>query len=281
MEAFYMDQNNWRIIQDSLGDGTLNMITDQAILMACNEGKVPATLRLYGWQRPTLSIGYSQDASQYIDQESCKRNNIPVVRRFTGGRALLHQYEMTYSVIAPIPHPAFPGSLRGSFDRISQAIVESLRIGGIEDATVARKNKTGNASGRSPACFSMANHCEIIVCGKKLVGSAQRRLRSAFLQHGSVILDMDPQLTHTLLKYSSETEKQAVLDSLISNTTTLKQLLRRNVKKGEVFQWFLQGFQKSLPGNWSQGELTRQESDFIEDLRIKESLPFNGETIVT
>jgi lipoyl(octanoyl) transferase len=263
-----MDQYSWRIIQDSPGDGTLNMITDRAILMACNEGKVPATLRLYGWQRPTLSIGYSQEISQYIDLESCERNNIPVVRRFTGGRALLHQYEMTYSVIAPIPHPAFPGSLRGSFERISQAILESLRIGGIEDAAVAEKNKIRDVSGRSPACFSMANHCEIVVRGKKLVGSAQRRLRSAFLQHGSVILDMVPKLTHTLLKYSSEAQKQAVSDSLISNTTSLKQLLQRNLENEEVNQWFLKGFQKTFLGNWDKGELTRHESDLIESFRV-------------
>ncbi|MBC8285183.1 MAG: lipoate--protein ligase family protein, partial [Nitrospinae bacterium] len=181
------------------------MITDRAILLACNEGQVPATLRLYGWKRPTLSIGYSQDISKYIDLESCKKNNIPVVRRFTGGRALLHQYELTYSVIAPIPHPAFPGSLRGAFERISRAILESLEMGGIEAAQVAaRKDRTRNTeSGRSPACFSVANHCEITVQGKKLVGSAQRRLRSAFLQHGSVLLDTDPHLTHGLLKYSS------------------------------------------------------------------------------
>jgi lipoyl(octanoyl) transferase len=262
-----MDQYSWRIIQDSLGDGALNMITDRAILMACNEGNVPATLRLYGWQRPTLSIGYSQEISQYIDLESCKRNNIPVVRRFTGGRALLHQYEMTYSVIAPIPHPEFPGNLRGSFERISQAILESLRIGGIEGAAVAGKNKIKDVAGRSPACFSMANHCEIVVRGKKLVGSAQRRLRSAFLQHGSVILDVVPNLTHTLLKYSSETQKQAVLDSLISNTTSLKQLLQKNLENDEVNQWFLKGFQKTFHGNWDIGKLTQQESDIIEDLQ--------------
>ena len=262
-----MDLNSWRIIQDSLGDGALNMITDRAILMSCNEGRVPATLRLYGWQRPTLSIGYSQEISQYIDLESCERNNIPVVRRFTGGRALLHQYEMTYSVIAPIPHPDFPGNLRGSFEKISKAILESLRIGGIKGATVAEKNSIRDVSGRSPACFSMANHCEITVRGKKLVGSAQRRLRSAFLQHGSVILDMDPKLTHTLLKYSSEAQKQAVLDSLVSNTTSLKQLLQKNLANGEVNQWFLEGFKKTFPGNWNIGKLTSEESDLIENLQ--------------
>jgi lipoate-protein ligase A len=174
---------------------------------------------------------------------------------------------MTYSVIAPIPHPAFPGSLRGSFDLISQAILESLGIGGIEGATVAEKNKISDVSSRSPACFSMANHCEIVVRGKKLVGSAQRRLRSAFLQQGSVILDMSPQLTHTLLKYSSETQKQSVLDSLNSNTTSLKQLLQRNLKNDEVNQWFLIGFQKTFQGNWNIGKLTQQESDFIKNFQ--------------
>ena len=221
-----MDQNSWRVIQDPLGDGAFNMAKDRAILIACNEGETPATLRLYGWKRPTLSIGYSQDVSKNIDLKSCEKNNIPVVRRFTGGRALLHQYELTYSVVAPIPHIAFPSSLRGAFGKVSQAILESLKLGKIEDAEVAVKKdrKSVFEPRRFPACFSVANHCEITVQGKKLIGSAQRRFRSAFLQHGSLIFDMNPKLTHALLKYSSEFERQAVLKSLISKTTTLKQI---------------------------------------------------------
>ena len=88
-----MHPTNWRIIQDSFCEGRLNMLTDRAILFACNEGKSPATLRLYGWKLPTLSIGYSHDISKHIDIKSCQKNNIPVVRRFTAGRALLHQHE--------------------------------------------------------------------------------------------------------------------------------------------------------------------------------------------
>ena len=267
-----MNHNNWRVIQDSLGDGVLNMATDRAILLACNEGEVPATLRLYGWRRPTLSIGYSQDISKYIDLKSCQKNNIPIVRRFTGGRALLHQYELTYCVIAPIPHKVFPGSLRGAFEKISHAILESLRIGGIEGAGIAgkKKDKTGSESRRSPACFSVANHCEITVNGKKLVGSAQRRLRSAFLQHGSLILDMDPKLTHALLKYSSEIESQTILESLTSNTTTLKQVLKKDLEYNEVTQWFLKGFARSLPGNWNEGKLVQRELDLLETYSTSE-----------
>ena len=279
-KTIFMDPTSWRIIQDSLCDGSLNMLTDHAILLACNEGKSPATLRLYGWKGPTLSIGYSQDISKYIDIESCQKNNIPVVRRFTGGRALLHQYELTYSVIAPIPHKAFPATLRGSFEKISQAILESLKIGGIEAIQVSgrkfRKEKT--KSKMPPACFAVSNNCEIIFQGKKLVGSAQRRLRRAFLQHGSVILDTDPQLTHGVLKYSSEIENHLVLESLISNTTTLNEILQRQLEHNEVAKWFVEGFQKSLPGNWIKGKLTKQELSLIETTEVYKKI---GETVVT
>ena len=261
-----MDQNNWRLILDPLGDGVINMVKDRAILIACNEGETPATLRLYGWQKPTLSIGYSQDVSKNIDLESCEQNRISVVRRFTGGRALLHQYELTYSLVAPIPHKAFPGSLRGAFEKISQAILESLKLVKIEGVKVAEKKdrKSGFEPKRFPACFSVANHFEITVEGKKLIGSAQRRLRSAFLQHGSLILDMNPKLTHTLLKYPSEFDSQAVLKYLMSKTTTLKQILNKDLEHDEVAQWFLKGFQKSFSGNWSEGQLNKRESDLLE-----------------
>jgi len=263
-----MDQNSWRVIQDPLGDGVFNMAKDHAILIACNKGEAPATLRLYGWQRPTLSIGYSQDVSKSIDLESCEKKRIPVVRRYTGGRALLHQYELTYSVVAPIPHKAFPGSLRGAFGKISQAILESLKLGKIEGAEVAGKKdrKPGFELRRFPACFSVANHCEITVEGKKLIGSAQRRLRYAFLQHGSLVLDMNPKLTHTLLKYSSDFERLAVLKSLISKTITLKQILKRDLELNEVAKWFLKGFQKSFSGNWREGKLSKKESDLLKSL---------------
>ena len=279
-KTILMNANSWRIIQDSPCDGNLNMLTDHAILLACNAGNSPATLRLYGWKRPTLSIGYSQDISKHIDLESCRKNNIPLVRRFTGGRALLHQYELTYSLIAPIPHHAFPDNLKGSFGRISQAILESLKIGGIEAEQVSgrKSRKESTESKMSSACFSVSNHCEIIFQGKKLVGSAQRRLRSAFLQHGSVILDTNPQLTHGVLKYSSDRENHLVLESLISNTTTLKKILQREPDYNEIAKWFIEGFQKSLPGNWIKGKLSRQELSLIGNAQAFENL---RETVVT
>ena len=131
-----------------------------------------------------------------------------------------------------------------------------------------KDRKLGFEPKRLPACFSVANHCEIVVEGKKLIGSAQRRLRYAFLQHGSLILDMNPKLTHTLLKYPSEFDSQAVLKSLISKTTTLKRILKKDLEHDEVAQWFLKGFEKSFSGNWSEGQLNIKESDLLESFLI-------------
>ena len=128
-----------------------------------------------------------------------------------------------------------------------------------------------------PACFAVSNHCEIIFQGKKLVGSAQRRLRRAFLQHGALILDTDPQLTHGVLKYSSEMENHLVLESLISNTTSLNEILQRQLEHNEVAKWFVEGFQKSLPGNWIKGKLSRHELSLIETAQSFDNL---RETVV-
>ena len=121
-----MNNHTWRLIEDGPGDGKLNMAIDRAILTACDRGQAPATLRLYGWDKPTLSIGYSQNKLRDVDTVQCERRNISIVRRFTGGRALLHQYELTYSLVAPIPHPRFPGNLAGAFGAVSKAVIFSL-----------------------------------------------------------------------------------------------------------------------------------------------------------
>ena len=84
------------------------------------------------------------------------------------------------------------------------------------------------------------------------------------MQHGSIILDTNPKLTHDVLKYSSETENHSVLESLVSNTTTIKQILQREPEYNEIAKWFVEGFQKSLSGNWIKGNLTRQELSLIE-----------------
>ncbi len=258
-----MSNFTWRLIEDGPGDGRLNMAIDKAILTACDQGQAPATLRLYGWDKPTLSIGYSQNESRDVDRAQCERKNISIVRRFTGGRALLHQYELTYSLIAPIPHPCFPGNLTGAFCAVSKAVIFSLEKAGIVKPEMVGKDK--RTAGHSPACFSLSNRWEITVQGKKLAGSAQRRLNGAFLQHGSILLDWDPELTHSLLQYSSESEKAQGLKTLRAGTLTLQDLLPVKPEWEELARCFVDGFQNTFPGSWQRETLNALETQRVKD----------------
>jgi lipoyl(octanoyl) transferase len=257
----------WRLIKDGPCDGRLNMAIDRAILNACERGQVPATLRLYGWDKPTLSIGYSQNELMDVDTEQCERRKIPIVRRFTGGRALLHQNEFTYSIVANIPHPGFPGNLAGDFCAVSKAVILSLEKIGVSNPEIVRKEKRtlGGRLKHSPACFSASNNWEIRVKGKKLAGSAQRRLNGAFLQHGSILLDKDPELTHSLLRYSSEFEKKRGLKILTSNMLTLNDLLTVTLEWEKLAQYFEGGFQETFPGLWKTESLSSFEMELVKN----------------
>ncbi len=255
------------MIEDGHCDGRLNMAIDRAILTACDRGQAPATLRLYGWDKPTLSIGYSQNELMDVDREQCERRNIPIVRRFTGGRALLHQHEFTYSLVAPIPQPGIPGNLAEAFCAVSKAVILSLEKVGVVDPEMVGKDKRTPGMGRkrSPACFSASNHWEISVKGKKLAGSAQRRLNGAFLQHGSILLDKDPELAHSLLRYTSESEKNRGLKELISNTLTLNEILPINLGWEKVAQCFVEGFQETFSATWKPGSLSLLEKELVRN----------------
>ena len=262
-----MKNPTWRLIKDGPGDGRLNMAIDRAILTACDRGQAPATLRLYGWDKPTLSIGYSQNELMDVNKEQCEQRNIPIVRRFTGGRALLHQHEFTYSLVAPIPHPGIPDNLAGAFCAVSKAVILSLEKAGVTNPEMVGKEKRtpGMSRKRSPACFSASNHWEISVKGKKLAGSAQRRLNGAFLQHGSILLDKDYELTHSLFRYFSVTEKNRGLKELISNTITLNEVLPVNLGWKILTHYFVEGFQETFPASWQPGFLSSLENELVKN----------------
>lgn len=178
----------WRFLQDGPLQGAENMAVDEAILQGAVSAASPSTLRLYEWKVPTISIGYRQSAEPYEGWGGS------VVRRITGGRALLHHVELTYSVVCGRENRLFKTGIHGAYRAISESIVRALG-----DLNVKASFSPGRRTPtRSDACFHAAARYEILVAGKKLVGSAQRRFKDGFLQHGSILFDVDKALTRRL-----------------------------------------------------------------------------------
>jgi len=195
----------WRLILDEPLDGAENMAVDEAMLRAVETGAVRTpTLRLYSWKGPVVSIGYRQSAARLSGL------GLPLVRRITGGRAVLHDMELTYSVVAGDSCRIFRGGITGAYSAISESIVAALGDAGVEAAF--ERAAGGRERDEREACFYAPARYEVCVGGRKLVGSAQRRFRNALLQHGSILLDVNREL-HVRLFGAGIVERMAWLGS--------------------------------------------------------------------
>ena len=179
----------WRLIDSGPGPGPWNLALDEAIFQSVRAGASPPTLRLYRWSSPTLTIGYAQNRERDVDRDACRARGIEVIRRVTGGRAVLHDAEVTYSVSVPAGLPGFGTGLDAAYRRIAAGLVEGLRLLGLRTAAPAPAARAPVPAARQAACFATAARHEIAVGGRKLIGSAQRREGGAFLQHGSLLLE--------------------------------------------------------------------------------------------
>jgi lipoate-protein ligase A len=183
----------WRVLVSEPLDGASNMALDEALMLRAGRTD-EAVLRVYGWTRPTLSLGRNQSARDKYDIEGARERGIDFVRRPTGGRAVLHHREVTYSVTAPV---SALGTLRESYTIINRLLIHGLRLLGV-DAREADPRGATPRPGVLP-CFVVPTKGEIVAEGRKLVGSAQVREGGALLQHGSVLVDDDQALASALL----------------------------------------------------------------------------------
>lgn len=176
----------WLLVDDAPASGARNMAVDEFLLRRVeNDGGAPV-LRLYSFSPPAITLGYHQDASKAIDISAVEADGLDIVRRITGGRALLHDGELTYSVTAPVG-PPFGQGLADTFLVIAGVIVSALRRSGIE-ARLGSARHTGVESSMSSPCLVSTSRHEITAGGRKISGSAQRRTGGAFIQHGSILM---------------------------------------------------------------------------------------------
>jgi lipoate-protein ligase A len=184
---------NWLLLRTPPLAGVDNMAVDEALLGRAARTNT-AVFRVYAWAQPTLSFGRNQSALGVYDAERARARGVSVVRRLTGGRALLHSREVTYSVTAPL---ATDSSLRESYARINRLLVDGLRRLGVA-VEVAEPRERAVAPSASP-CFERPAAGELVVSGRKLVGSAQWRDDGAMLQHGSILIEDDQPLVSELV----------------------------------------------------------------------------------
>lgn len=223
---------DWIFLADKANSGPYNMAKDQALLALAAKSN-QAILRFYQWSQPTLSVGRTQKLEREIDLEACRRLNIPLVRRATGGQAVLHGYDLTYSVSAPLNLPLLGTGVMGIYGALSQIFVKFFSELKLEP-TIMRYSGRQRVSQGSAICFAVPSAFEIMIGGKKLVGSAQRQTPKAFLQHGSIPLAPQADMLRLLFKRSPATdlsEKMTDLTTLgILPGISLEQLQNRLLK---------------------------------------------------
>ena len=216
----------WQLIIDGPADGASNMATDAALLHEIEKSESPRTVvRFYGWDAPTISLGRSQKIEHAVDSGYCQIHRIAVVHRPTGGRAVLHDDELTYAVISN-DTTAFGDTIYGNYKRVSEALCLGYNRLGVPAVLAPDTRKTPSMNS-DPPCFLSPARYELTVRGRKIVGSAQRRLRRSFLQHGSmpITCNRDALARATRLPDSRPLEQEmAGVAEFLSERPTLEQL---------------------------------------------------------
>lgn len=220
--------SDWRLLIDLPQSGLENMATDEAILESCNREHSLPTVRFYEWSAPTLSVGCFQNADNTI--KYCAETGIPYVRRITGGRAVLHFDEITYSIICCDNEPLFGEGISGAYRIISGCLLAALREVGI-NADMHRSRAIEYGSEKI-SCFHSPSKYEIIIDNKKLIGSAQRRFKKAFIQHGSILFGVDKALIARL--FGEDSLATIAWVKLYSNISKhdFKRVLTDKIEKG-------------------------------------------------
>jgi len=264
---------SWRLILSENEAGAWNMALDEAILLSTARKESPPTLRLYGWQLATLSLGFAQPSSD-VDMKRLTQNNWGLVRRPTGGRAILHVDELTYAIAVPQDDPLLAGSLLESYRTISRALLAGLTNLDIAAAGEQTYHNDTPVKQTNPVCFEMPANYEITAGGKKLIGSAQARKYEGILQHGSLPIKGDITRITQVLNYDTDQERMVAAANLSARATTLEALLGSQPAWQTVAQAVIKGFSETLSINLEPGQPADKEMEIaLELMNIKYASP--------
>ena len=246
----------FRLLTTGYNPASYNMALDESVLDHIAEGVSPPTLRFYGWKPAAISIGYFQSLEEEVDLEACKKYGVDFVRRITGGGAVFHEHEITYSI-------HIPEKFAGELD-LPMGILESYGkiCGGI---------LKGLAKLDLNAQFVPLNDIIILQNGepKKISGNAQTRKKGVILQHGTILLKVDVDKMFELLKVPDEKLKGKMIENVKQRVTGLSQALSRSVGFDSALEALKKGFAEEFPtAEFEPGELNESEKTLLEKLKM-------------
>lgn len=261
-----MSAPRWRLLIDGPVEGARNMALDRAVQLACEQGSVLPTLRLYGWTRPTVTLGRFQSVDG-IDLSAAEELGCDVVRRFTGGRAVLHDDELTYAVVASL-EDGVPRGVAASYRHLCAALAEAYRRLGV-DASVTERDR---AASSSAACYLTTTRADLSLGAMKLSGSAQVWHGDTVMQHGSFTVSRDVGREARIFRLSAEDAEH-----LAEGSATIEAVTGRRPALREIQDAVVDAFGDVLGIHIEPGELHEQELQAALDLEDRVRVRSGGE----
>ena len=262
----------WNFINTGSKNPYYNMAMDEALLNFVSRGEIDPVIRFYTWNPATLSIGYFQRLQKEFDIDKVKEKGYGLVRRQTGGRGVLHDKELTYSVIVPESHPNMPSTVTEAYKIISQGLLEGFKNLGFETYFAIPRSKEERdklKQPRSSVCFDAPSWYELVVEGRKIAGSAQTRQKGVILQHGSILQDIDIDDLFDMFKFKNERLKAKMKENFVQKAVAINDISNQHITLNEMENAFEAGFKKGLNIDFKPLELTEKQLEEVQELEDK------------
>ncbi|ETT82231.1 biotin/lipoate A/B protein ligase family protein [Viridibacillus sp. FSL R5-0477] len=262
-------KTTWYFINSGPCSPAFNMALDEALLHWHSKGLIPPVIRFYEWNPATLSIGYFQRAEKDIDFEQLHKLNLGFVRRPTGGRAVLHEHELTYSIIVNEDYPDMPKTVTEAYRVLSEGLLLGFRNLGLDayfSVPDSEEKRADLKTPKSAVCFDAPSWYELVVEGKKVAGSAQTRQEGVILQHGAILIDLDDEKLISLFKFPSEASRERMRKHLPQKAVAINQLAQKPVDVETCISAFRKGFEDGLDIELVPYTLTKEQMDFVNNL---------------
>lgn len=262
----------WNFINTGSHDPYYNMAMDEALLNFVSRGEIDPVVRFYTWNPATLSVGYFQRLKKEIDIDKVKEKGFGLVRRQTGGRGVLHDKELTYSVIVSEEHPNMPSTVTEAYRVISEGLLEGFKLLGFEAYFAIPRSKEEQEKlkqPRSAVCFDAPSWYELVVEGRKIAGSAQTRQKGVILQHGSLLQDVDVDELFDMFTFKNDRLKDKMKKAFVDKAVAINDIADRHITIEEMEKAFEEGFKKGLNIEFKPLILSDKQMEEVKELEEK------------